>query len=69
MAKQLERALDQSIPLLVIFGEDELARGELKLKRLADKEEVSVKEGELVEGVRRMLGLGAGEGQACVVVS
>jgi histidyl-tRNA synthetase len=72
MAKQLTAALEGGIPLLVIFGEDELAAGTLKLKRLADKEEISVPEASLAEAVREMLGLplaGAMDQQACVVVS
>ena len=56
MQKQLTYALEAGIPLLVIFGEDELTAGVLKVKRLADHEEITVPRAELVARVRALLG-------------
>ena len=40
--KQMAHALDMHIPFMVIFGEDELAAGRVKIKDLAKREESDV---------------------------
>jgi len=56
MQKQLTHALESGIPLVVIFGEDEINADQLKIKRLADSTEVTVASADLVERVRHLLG-------------
>jgi histidyl-tRNA synthetase len=68
MQKQLTHALETGIPLMVIFGEDELSAGVLKLKRLADHVEVSVPRDELVARVRELLHAGGAPAAAAPVV-
>jgi histidyl-tRNA synthetase len=68
MQKQLTHALETGIPLMVIFGEDELAAGQVKLKRLSDHAEVTVPQDALVQHVRDLLTSPPGE-SANVVVS
>lgn len=43
MPKQLAHALESGIPLMVIFGGDELANKQIKIKRLSDHVEVVVR--------------------------
>ena len=71
MQKQLTHALEGGIPLVVIFGEDEINAGQVKIKRLADSLEMTVPQAELVERIRELLqpGAGEGEGETHVVVS
>jgi histidyl-tRNA synthetase len=69
MQKQLTHALETGIPLMVIFGEDELAAGQVKLKRLSDHAEVTVPQDALVQHVREMLASGGEPASANVVVS
>merc|ERR1711920_241322 len=47
--KQLQKALELQIPYMVVLGEEESANGELKIKILATKEEVTVKRENVVE--------------------
>lgn len=68
MQKQLTHALETGIPLMVIFGEDELAAGQVKLKLLSDHAEMTVPQDELVQRIRDML-LDGERASANVVVS
>jgi histidyl-tRNA synthetase len=69
MQKQLTHALETGIPLMVIFGEDELTAGVLKVKRLADHEEVTVQRDALVDKLRELLAGAVGAPPPPVVVS
>ncbi|GLD98534.1 hypothetical protein PINS_up020210 [Pythium insidiosum] len=51
--KQLQHALETGIPFMVVIGEDELAKGEVKVKDMASKEEVSVARSEMVAELLR----------------
>ena len=42
MGDQLTYALEQGIPFLVLFGEDEVQQGVVKVKDMVAKEEVAV---------------------------
>lgn len=55
MGDQLTYALEAGIPLMVLFGEDELRKGVVKIKDLAAKEEVEVVREGLVEALRGKL--------------
>lgn len=68
MQKQLTHALETGIPLLLIFGEEELQAGMLKLKRLSDQLEVTVPRDQLLQRVCELLG-DADAAEAHVVVS
>lgn len=70
MQKQLTHALENGIPLVVIFGEDEINADQIKIKRLADSTEVTVARSELVHSVRQLLGQdGAADGSVHVVAA
>lgn len=49
--KQLEEALDRNIPIMVIVGEDEIARNEVKVKDLVNHVEKEVPLQDLVQSV------------------
>jgi threonyl-tRNA synthetase len=49
MGDQLGYALEQGVPLMVLFGEDELARGVVKVKDMAAKTEDAVALDDLVD--------------------
>ncbi|KAI9913729.1 hypothetical protein PsorP6_005772 [Peronosclerospora sorghi] len=51
--KQLHYALECGIPYVVIIGEEELAKGVVKVKELASKDEVAVPRSELVAELLR----------------
>ena len=68
MQRQLTHALEGGIPLMVIFGGDELARGELKVKRLSDHVETTVARDALVDECRRLLDEGSSAGVGSHVV-
>jgi histidyl-tRNA synthetase len=53
MVKQLDEALARYIPVMVVFGEDELQRKVIRVKNMKDHEEVEVScdEASLVEAV------------------
>jgi histidyl-tRNA synthetase len=70
MQKQLTHALESGIPLVIIFGEDEINADQLKIKRLEDSTEVTVARADLVQRVRELLSDGAlASGARHVVVS
>lgn len=65
MGDQLGYALEQGIPFMVLFGEDELAGGTVKVKDMAAKAEEAVPLDGLVARLQALLagqgGAGAGE--------
>ena len=56
MADQLGYALKGGIPFMLLFGEDELTKGVVKIKDLDAEREEEVREEVLVEEVKRRLG-------------
>jgi histidyl-tRNA synthetase len=50
--KQIEYAFDNGIPLVLWIGEDEIAKGVVKIKSLSFHEEVFVERKDLVEKVK-----------------
>jgi histidyl-tRNA synthetase len=56
LGKQLALADKKAIPVVALLGEDEIARGEVRLKRLADGYEIVVPRGGAADGVRSLLG-------------
>ena len=61
MGDQLSYALEQGIPYMVLFGEDEIGAGQVKIKDMAAKEETLVPLDGLVEELQRRLGDRGGE--------
>jgi len=61
MGDQLNYTLEQGIPYMVLFGEDEIGVGQVKIKDMAAKEETLVPLDGLVEELQRRLGGGGGE--------
>lgn len=55
MGDQLGYALEQGIPFMVLFGDDELARGVVKLKDMAAKTEQTVQLASLVEELKKLM--------------
>ena len=53
--KQLDDALERAIPYMVVFGQDEIDKGVVKVKNMATKTEVEVPQEDLV---RILIGLG-----------
>lgn len=53
--KQLDYAFDNGIPLVMWIGEDEVARGVVKVKSLSHHTEVVVQRTELVEQVKKLV--------------
>ncbi|KAL4130507.1 hypothetical protein PRIC2_006503 [Phytophthora ramorum] len=51
--KQLHYALERGTPYMVVIGEDELAKGVVKVKEMASKDEVTVPRSELVAELLR----------------
>ena len=49
--KQLDEALERSIPYMVVFGQEEVDKGVLKIKDMAVKTEVEVPREELVSAL------------------
>jgi histidyl-tRNA synthetase len=47
--KQLHYALEAGIPFMIVIGEDEIAKGEVKIKDMSSKEEIDVKRTEMVK--------------------
>jgi len=60
MGDQLNAALEQGIPYMVLFGEDEIRAGQVKVKDMAAKEETAVARDALVPRLLEMLGPRAG---------
>ena len=56
MGDQLNYTLEQGIPYMVLFGEDEIEAGQVKIKDMAAKEETAIPLGSLVEELQRRLG-------------
>lgn len=52
---QLQYCEESGIPLVVIIGEGELARGEVTLRDVASRAEVSIPRASLVEQIRKRL--------------
>ena len=50
--RQLQEALDLQVPLMVILGEDELAKGEVNIKALATQEQKTVKRADIVATIQ-----------------
>ncbi len=57
VGKQLNYADKKGIPVVVLFGADEIAAGTVKLKRLRDSAEVTVPRAEAVSAIRQLLGV------------
>jgi histidyl-tRNA synthetase len=55
VGKQIGYADKKGIPLVALLGPDEIARGEVKFKRLADQQEFTVPRAEAALAVRRLL--------------
>lgn len=55
--KQLDEALERAIPFMVVFGDEELGKGTIKIKNMSEKEELEVP---VVEMVARLLQRGCG---------
>eukprot|EP00898_Chlorokybus_atmophyticus_P006253 jgi/Chlat1/6629/Chrsp482S06115 len=55
MQRQLTHALEAGIPWMVIFGGDELERGVVKVKNLADRTEQEVPRAELADTLSQLL--------------
>ncbi|TMW58730.1 hypothetical protein Poli38472_010289 [Pythium oligandrum] len=51
--KQLHHALESGIPYMVVIGEDELAKGEVKIKEMSSKDEVTVARSDMVAELLR----------------
>jgi histidyl-tRNA synthetase len=49
--KQLDETLERGIPFMVVFGEDEMAKGVVKLKNMREHTEQEVALGALVESL------------------
>jgi len=54
--EQVKYAMGKSIPLVLIYGEDEKAKGVVQVKILETKEQIEVVEGELIEKLLGLLG-------------
>ena len=52
---QLQHCEEYGIPLAIIIGEGELKRGEVTLRNVKTREEVSVPRGNLVEEIKKKL--------------
>lgn len=65
--KQLTQAITSGIPLVVVIGEDEIAKGVVKLKVLATKEEREVERGALPDAVLEELKKKASSGSTQTV--
>jgi histidyl-tRNA synthetase len=73
IGRQAEEAAKAGVPLMVVLGEDELARGEVGLKDMANEAQTPVQRAALVEAVRDKLaalarGSGAGGSGATAAV-
>ncbi len=56
LGKQFKYAASRNVPLVVVLGEDEAARGEVGLKDLRSGEQIAVRRAELGAAVRERLG-------------
>jgi hypothetical protein len=57
MGDQLGYALEQGIPLMVLFGDEEIKKGEVKVKDMAAKSEDAVAVEDLVDDLKRRVAL------------
>ena len=55
LEKPLKYASSRQVPLLAIVGPDELARGEVALRHLGTRQQVSIPRAEVVRAVERQL--------------
>lgn len=55
LGKQFEHADKKGIPIVAVLGSDEIARGVVKLKRMADGTEMTVSAGEAAARIRALL--------------
>jgi len=53
---QLQHCEENGIPLAIIIGENELARGEVTLRDVSTREETRVSRSDLVQEIRKRLG-------------
>lgn len=60
MGDNLNTVLEEGIPFMVLFGEDELSKGIVTLKDIGTKEEVHVQRTELVSDLKTRI---AGKGE------
>eukprot|EP00595_Chromulina_sp_UTEXLB2642_P002606 CAMPEP_0196768372 /NCGR_PEP_ID=MMETSP1095-20130614/42668_1 /TAXON_ID=96789 ORGANISM="Chromulina nebulosa, Strain UTEXLB2642" /NCGR_SAMPLE_ID=MMETSP1095 /ASSEMBLY_ACC=CAM_ASM_000446 /LENGTH=477 /DNA_ID=CAMNT_0042137855 /DNA_START=1095 /DNA_END=2524 /DNA_ORIENTATION=- len=51
LVKQLDEVLERKIPFMIVFGEDELQQGVVKLKIMSKHEEITISIDKLVEGL------------------
>lgn len=52
--KQIQYALDTGIPMILWIGEDEVAKGLVKIKTLNDKEEYLITRDEMIAKVKEL---------------
>ena len=55
MGDQINYALEGGIPYMVLFGEDEIANGTVKIKDMAERTEVTVGLSDLVAEIRKLI--------------
>jgi len=56
LLNQFQYCEEQGIPLCVVFGDDEIEKGVVKLRNMKTREETEVKREELAEEIRKMCG-------------
>eukprot|EP01024_Parvocaulis_polyphysoides_P048985 TRINITY_DN47074_c0_g3_i2.p1 TRINITY_DN47074_c0_g3~~TRINITY_DN47074_c0_g3_i2.p1 ORF type:complete len:223 (-),score=52.06 TRINITY_DN47074_c0_g3_i2:149-817(-) len=54
MGDNFDYVFEQGIPFMVLFGEDELAKGMVKIKDIGEEVEMEIKEEELVEKLKEL---------------
>jgi histidyl-tRNA synthetase len=52
--KQLDESLERGIPFMVVFGEDEVARGVVKIKDMKNHVEIEIPTISLVDELKKM---------------
>ena len=55
VAKQLDFAFDNGIPLIMFLGEDEIAKGVVKVKSLNERKEYLIERPQMIEKVRELM--------------
>lgn len=55
MPKQIEFALENGIPLILWIGEDEVAKGVVKVKSLNHKDEEFIERGNMVARIKELI--------------
>jgi histidyl-tRNA synthetase len=51
LVKQMDEALDRAIPFMLVFGEDEITQGIVKLKNMTARTEVAVPIADIVSAL------------------